>query len=368
MTDAASPGPATEPRILFIARSCVITGMMAQFIERSDAYFCRDNERQHPPVGIKLFTPLMAWRLRRALRENKYGLVITCANSDPVWRADRNWLSNVYKLIRKLLRQSSSLGTYLVPWMLAKSRVPLAVFDWEDNTIIARKNWGLLKRATCYFKTQTPRNPYKAFLFQDKRNDCIFNIVRQPKYIDWATKLRPYSLGVTVPANWSDLQAVEKKTDIFFAGAIHYSWARIEGLRQLEELRNEGYQVDLYPTGEGRPNLSQEEFLQRCAQAWLVWSPEGAGWDCMRHYWAPLMGSVPLMNHPDTRRHQPLIDGIHGLYYGVEGDDIKRVIKLALNDKTKLREMARTGEAFVRRHHTHRALLDYMIAETMGAT
>jgi len=367
MTDAASSGPAPRPRILFLGRSCNIGGMIAQFIEHADAYFCRETKRQAMPEGMKLFTLSAARRLRRALRENQYDLVISCSNPDPVWRPDRSWLSNTAKFLRKLLRQPSSLGFYLVPWMLAGSQVPLAIFDWEDNTIIARKNWGLLKRATRYFKTQTPRNPYKAFLFQDKRNDCLFNIVRQPGYTAWAEKLRPYSLGVTIPSNWASLHAVEKKTDVFFAGAAHYSWARMEGMRRLEELRDEGYNIDLHITGTGNRTLPQEEFLQRCAEAWLVWSPEGAGWDCMRHYWAPLMGSVPLMNHPDTRRHQPLIDGIHGFYYGVEGDDIKRVVRLALGDKAKLREMAKTGEAFVRQHHTHAALLDYMIAETMGA-
>ena len=361
----ASPAAPGKPRILFIARSCDIVGMIRQFVARSDSYFCKNHPKQGVLAGMKAFTLREAWRLRRALRENRYDLVVSCSNPDPIWRADRSVLVNLFKFIKKLVREPGSLGFYLVPWMLAKTRVPLAVYDWEDNTIIARKNWGLLRRATRYFKTQSPRNPYKAFLFQDKRNDCLFNIVRQKKYLPLAEKLRPHCVGITIPENWAALQAVEKKTDLFFAGAVHYSWARREGLRHLERLKDEGYKIDIHLTSVS--HLPQDEFLRRCAQAWLAWSPEGAGWDCSRHYWAPLMGSVPLLNHPDTRRYEPLIEGVHAFYYGVEGDDINRVVRLALADKPRLRRMAEQGEAFVRRHHTHSALAEYTISETLGA-
>lgn len=355
----------SHPRILFIARACDIEGMISCLISRTDAWLCPDNSRQTVPNGTRLFTLRAAWKLRRAIRDGQYDLVISCSNPDPIWRQDRNALSNALKLLRKLIFEPRALGFYLMPWMLGKSKVPLAVFDWEDNTIVARKNWSLLRRATCYFKTQSPRNPFKAFLFQDKRNDCLFNVVRQPVYNEWIKKLRPFSVGVTVPANWQDLSGTKKKTDVFFAGAAHYSWARREGLRQLEELRAEGLNIDLHITGTGAPNIPKDEFLRRCSEAWLVWSPEGAGWDCMRHYWAPLMGTVPLLNHPDTRRHEPLIDGIHAFYYGVEGDDLKRVVRLALQDKEKLRTMAAEAKAFVLPRHTHFALADYLISETL---
>ncbi len=100
-----------------------------------------------------------------------------------------------------MVRQPGSLGIYLVPLMLAGSSVPLAVYDWDDSPLIPRKNWALLERATFFFRTHLIRNPYKSFLFQDKRNDCLFNIVRQPRLIDWAHKLRPYGIGITLPNN-----------------------------------------------------------------------------------------------------------------------------------------------------------------------
>jgi hypothetical protein len=363
---SSSPLPAAKPRILLIARACNVAGMIDELhLRATDTYYCYDHKRPDIPSGMKPFTLGAIWKIRRAICENKYDLVVTCSYPDSLWRKDRNWISNAVKFVKKFKDNPGALASHLLPWILADSKVPLAVFDWDDITIIPRKNWGLLNRATCYFKTQTPCNPFKAFLFQDKRNDDIFNIVKQPVYQEWAKKLRPICIGITLPKNWFDLQDTEKKTDVFFAGSVHYSWARIEGLRQLEQMRAEGFAIDLHLPGPGVPLLPPDEFLRRCSQAWLVWSPEGAGWDCMRHYWAPMMNSVPLLNQPDTRRHMPLIDGEHAYYYGVEDSDLKRVVRLALSDKDRLRQMARDGQAFVRSHHLHAPLVEHLIAETL---
>jgi hypothetical protein len=364
MTDHPNGTP-SRPRILFLGRTDVI-GLTRHFATLTDAAYFRQSKKSEVVLpGMKPLRLRDLWRLRKELRAGRYDLVIACANDDPVWRIDRSWFANLRKTLTKFVRWPASLAFYLVPWMLEKTDVPLAVYEWDDNTAIARKNWGLLQRATLYFKTQMPRNPYKAFFFQDRRNDDLFNIIRQPRFVQWAEKMRPYTVGISVPENWANLQNVEKKTDIFFAGPVGYSFVRAEGLRQLEALREQGYIIDLVVTDK-QPRLSSDEFLRRCAEAWLSWSPEGAGWDCARHYWAPLMGSVPLLNHPDTRRHRPLLDGVHAFYYGVEDDDLQRVARLALADKARLRQMAAAGEAHVRANHTLPALADYLINETLA--
>ena len=364
---SADPMPSTPPpRILLFARVSNVFGMIEELRKRSvDTYFCIDNKRQTVPPGMTPFTLREAWKLRKAARENRYDLVVCCAAAEALWRQDRGWFSNLTRLLKRLLFMPSALGLYLVPWILSDSRVPLAIFDWDDTTLIARKNWGLLARATCYFKIQSPRNPFKAFLFQDKRNDCVMNITKQPVYQDWARKLRPISIGISIPPNAAVVKDPEKKTDVFFAGSVHYSWVRIEGVRQLEELREEGYNIDIHLIGPGKVTLPRDEFLRRCSEAWLVLSPEGGGWDCPRHYQSLLMGSVPLLNHPDTRRLHPLMDGVHAFYYGVEDSDLKRVVRLALKDKERLRTMAREGQAFIGPNHTHPALAEYLIAETL---
>ena len=358
-------GMPSRPRILFLGRTDIV-GLSQHLARLADAAYFRQSKKSEPvPPEYQPLKLRDLWRLRKELRAGRYDLVIACANDDPIWRIDRNWFANLRKVLKKLVRWPASLGLYLVPWMLKQADVPLAIYEWEDNTAIARKNWGLLDRATLYFKTQTPRNPFKAFFFQDPRNDDIFNIIRRPLYVERVEKIRPFTVGITVPENWASRQNVEKKTDIFFAGPVGYSYVRAEGLRQLEALREQGYIIDLVVTDQ-QPRLAPEEFLRRCAEAWLSWSPEGAGWDCARHYWGPLMGSVPLLNHPDTRRHRPLLDGVHAFYYGVESDDFQRVARLALADKARLRQMAQAGEAHVRANHTVPALADYLISETLA--
>ena len=136
MAAAASPADA-KPRILFIARSCDIKGMIAEFVARSDAYFSRSSARQPVPAGMKPFTLRTAWHLRRALRAGRYDLVISCSVADPIWRLDRGWLVNTIKLLKKIVRHSPSLGMDLVPWMLQGTHRP----RWRSSTGRTTPSW-----------------------------------------------------------------------------------------------------------------------------------------------------------------------------------------------------------------------------------
>ena len=107
--------------------------------------------------------------------------------------------------------------------------------------------------------------------------------------------------------------------------------------------------------------LPPAEFYARCAAAWLVWSPEGLGWDCFRHYEAPACGSVPLINQPSIDRHQPLIGGEHAIYYDPEPGGLTRAVLAALADKPALARIAAAGQAHVAAHHTPDALARYIV-------
>ena len=124
----------------------------------------------------------------------------------------------------------------------------------------------------------------------------------------------------------------------------------------LRSLRAQGYAVDVSEGG-----LSKSEYLARCARAWLTWSPEGYGWECLRHYEASLCLSVPVLSPPGIDRHFPLLDRVHAIYYPAEGDGLRDAMVGALRDKPELETMARAARAHVLRHHTHSKLIEHML-------
>ena len=144
----------------------------------------------------------------------------------------------------------------------------------------------------------------------------------------------------------------------FFGGSVTHSTVRIDGLRQLEVLRARGYRVEI----QVEP-VPYAEFIEKMHAAWLVWSPEGSGWDCYRHYEVPVAGSVPLINHPTIHRYAPLLGGVHCIQYGVEGDDLCRQVEAALQDKARLRQMADAAHAHVLEHHTYAALGGHLLSQ-----
>jgi hypothetical protein len=140
-----------------------------------------------------------------------------------------------------------------------------------------------------------------------------------------------------------------KTTDIFVALMLQGgTTVRDQGIAQLRVLANSGIVVDI-----AEQRLDYPEYMRRMCQAWLTWSPEGLGWDCFRHYEAPLAWSIPVMNSPTITRHAPLIADEHAFYY--QPDDptsLGRTINSALADKDRLKKMATLARAHVIANHS----------------
>jgi hypothetical protein len=307
------------------------------------------------PGWSRLTVPNLA-QLYRALRDPDLSLIVTSPSQLAPWRMlmrtlfdRRSWFGN------------SHFGPGLAPHLLRLPvTAPIAVIDSGDFPYINRADLFLLSRCKFYFKRELPVDHWQLFTKTAHRElpTRRFRRGRLRHHID---KLRPISLGlanriIDLPDN------LEKTADIFYAGSIEdTSTVRRSGMREIVALRDRGLRVDL---PEGR--LPPQEFYRRCAQAWLVWSPEGLGWDCFRHYETLVCGSVPLINQPTIERYRPLIHGVHALYYDPEPGFLTQAVEAALADKDRLRAIAREGKAHVMAHHTMTAIANYVVETTLG--
>jgi len=287
-----------------------------------------------------------------------YELIFAGHNSFPYPNPRKSWAKNYANLAWKVLRHPNLLTGGRFPYAKVGSR--LAGIDMSDRPVVDNRWFPILDCCVCFFKRELPQNPCNAFLYTTPRTEDNGNVLVLEEFQRRIKKLRPISLGIAPETcNQYSTLDIRKKTDVFFAGDVMNRPSRLAGLKQLERLAKEGLAIDI-----ARERMPREEFLRRCAQAHLVWSPEGLGWECLRHYEAALVGSVPLMQSPTIQRYAPLVEDQHALYYYVEGEHLSFRIRQALQNRAHLIEMGRAARQHVLRWHTQEALGRYVIEET----
>ena len=288
----------------------------------------------------------------------EYDLVIAGKLFYPSFNPRKSLLRNVANLTGNLIRHPNIAVGRIFPF--SKYRGRLAVVDMQDTPVIDNSRFRLLNHCVCYFKRELPPNSCNAFLYTTAKTEDGTNVLNLKEFRDMVGKLRPISLGVD-QEDAKLLAGVEnvKKTDVFFSGGLTNHLNRQRGLKQLELLRSQNYSIDI-----SYDRLPRTEFLKRAAQAYLVWSPEGGGWDCYRHYEAALVGSVPLMQTPSIHRYAPLLDDVHACYYGIEGDQLEVRIRQILQNRNRLIQMGQAAKQHVLQWHTFEALSRYVIEET----
>ena len=291
-------------------------------------------------------------KLRRLIKSGHYHVLVLSIFGAPgvAWKPERNIFSNILRVIKCRMGHFYLFGIQIVLWLVEGTQIPLIVIDRKDDPDkIPSHYFPVLRRCRKYYWRELPIKMENGFLFttsylQDTSAVRSSHIFRQHRH-----KIEPISLGIPWRDSYDRIESDPPKTiDVFFAGTVKESWVRESGIRLLEELQKEGLNILIAPT----PTYSHEEFLKLCAQSWLVWSPEGHGWDCYRHYESCLAHSIPVINYPRVRRYQPLIDQVHAFYYAPEGDDLKRVIRRALaTNKTELKRISKEGRDHVMKFH-----------------
>jgi len=271
---------------------------------------------------------------------------------------------------RYLFRIATKLGPLAVPLLIKylatfaivlAARRPLVVIDAGDYVCVPRHTMWVMGRAARTFKRELPFDRWRLLSGTLHPRQPTGRLRKSRRLKATLDRIRPISLGATwSPDPLLPRPAAEKRVDVFFAGNIAAnSTVRDDGVGELEQLRARGYVIDI-----ATERLSRAEFYDRCAASWLVWSPEGHGWECFRHYEVPLCGSVPLINRPPINRYAPLEHGVHCILYEVEPRGLARAVEAALADKTRLAEIAKAGHSFVLQHHTLERGCAYILAES----
>ncbi len=303
-----------------------------------------------PKYTDGLATPGRVFRALRDAGKGKYDVIVVYPPLYSPWHPRYG----VRALLRSPLKPWSSLtrafGVSMLRWV--KLSVPLIAVDIYDAGVIGRSSVFLLDKAKAFFKRELPVDKWQVLTGTAHPYLPTLRFRKNPRWQRRMETLRPVSLPqILDDPEFPAAPFPEKTHDIFFAGVVEgNSTVRTAGLAELDRLTVLGYKID-------RPaeRLDYKAYLERMSHSWIVWSPEGMGWDCYRHYEAPIVHSVPLMNNPTILRRAPLIDGVHGLYYDPEPGGLERRAIAALADKDKLRRMAAAGRDHVLAHHSRKA-------------
>lgn len=321
-----------------------------------------DSRTADPANGLFNISPRTLPKLHSALRSPDLSLIVCRPLFYPPWHWQ--WINRELFSRRALQGRSRLLSAFGTQLLRMPVSAPIAVIDTEDYPAINRDRFFLLTRCRLYFKRELPPDRWRLFMGTAHPSLPSRRFRSQFRHRDDIGKVRPLPLGLPLDSRGLlPMTAPEKTADIFFAGdAEHSSTVRSAGMRELLALRERGIVVDI-----PQSRLTPPEFYRRTAQAWLVWSPEGLGWDCFRHYEAPACGSVPVISMPTVERYRPLVAGEHAFYYDTEPGALTRTVLSALTDKPRLEAMARAGQSHVMAHHTPDALARYVIDTTLAA-
>ena len=299
--------------------------------------------------------------LRKRLKTGYYDLVVyhVRAKTSAPWHRHHGIFRIAFEVISWSLFSFYKISWHWFHFVLSATATPLVVVDTQDAPRINKTESYWLDRCRFWFMRELPPNHLNLFLGMDHRCGDVVNIQRQKRLKPNFAKIRPFSLGFNIEDTppTAKAEAHERLYDVFYAGANHTTTVRQQGIEELKALRTAGLRVYL-----PEQRLSRPDFYRACAQSWLVWSPEGQGWDCHRHYEALMLHSVPLINTPTIERVWPFVSGLHCLYYRPEKGGLTEAIESALRDRDALLRIAEQGRAYILQHHTRSNLVRYILS------
>ncbi len=355
--------PPTTGRILEIGEIGLFHWAMP---DRTDALYSSyraDLRTGRSYLGLR--TLLKAFR---DIRANRYELVVLHPPMYPGWHWRSFFAAFKFTMLKGRPRDLYGAVTSPIYFALLRMLPSCRVIAVEraDSFGLPRHAFFLLDLAEAYYKRELPYDHWQVFFGSAHRRLPGKNFRLKKCWSRRLAKLRPIGLGL--PRRQAEQAEAafpaEKTSDVFFAGSIAgNSSVRAAVPALIEKLKAAGFTVDVPDR-----HLPVEEFMKRCAQAWITLSPSGLGWDCYRHMEAALAGSVPLVSAPTIDRYRPLTIGEQCLCYHPDEDRIVAIVGAALADKERLGAMALSARQHVMEHLTEPAICLDLLARHCGET
>jgi glycosyltransferase involved in cell wall biosynthesis len=303
-----------------------------------------------------------AWQVLKEIRAGRVDLIVVWVAPYAPWnfRQLKALYSRPFRPWRSLVR---IFGIQMLRFL--STDTPILAIDNEDSRTIAAHNLFLLDKAKHFFKRELPVDHWQVFQSTAHAGLPGWRFRSNAKNIRRVQKLRPISIGVAPPEPVpKEVVFPEKTVDLFIALTLEGgTTVRRYGMKFIRALASRGVVLDI-----AEKRIEYSEYMRRMERAWLTWSPEGLGWDCFRHYEAPLVCTVPVINSPTITRYEPLREGVHAIYY--QPDDptsLGDVVVSALADKDRLRQMAQEARSHVLRFHLRpRPLADSLLHIGLG--
>ena len=346
------------PRVLEIGEHMLFSRAMPDITEGYFTGYRAPHRRNLPFFGIRAFL-----RTLLAARRGDYDLIVVAPPFYPGWRP-RSFLA-AFKFTVVKGRPQELWGALISPLIFALLRFfpgdRMIAVDRSDSFGLPRHSFFLLDKARAFFKRELPIDHWQTLYGSGHSRLPGANFRRKSRWQKRIHKLRPIGLGLRADLEAAALAAgnAVKRRDVFFAGSI-YGNSSVRALvpTQLEALRAAGVDVD-WP----EKTVPRAEFYQRCAEAWLVLSPAGLGWDCYRHVEAALCGSVPLVSAPSIDRYKPYVIGEQCIAYHPDENHFVETVTYALKDKNRLVAMAASARDHATAHLTEVAMCRALLAE-----
>jgi hypothetical protein len=280
------PANSSAPQILEIGQ----VPRMHHAYPRTTEFFSTyvmDSERSRPP-GSKLVSTTTLVPLAKRLLDPDLDLVVVHASPHGCFEG---LIRTIFR--RSMLQGHAPLFRGFAQQLLRRGTIaPLAVLDLHDSPSILPCNLHLLRSATLYFKREVPPDRWQLLMRSGKTPTRRYR--KLARHRSALSHIRPLSLGLPeniLACGAPELPLAGKDIDVFFAGQFKWSsTVRERGIEELMNLRTEGFRIDIQECG-----LSYNEYLARCARAWLVWAPQGCG----RH--KAMVGTVFVPMRPRFR-------------------------------------------------------------------